>query len=283
MYDFDRYGKIDIDGKNRIKTFSEKGKHKEGLINAGTYLINKTSFQQQISQEIFSIERDYLEPNTNKFIFFSHETHGYFIDIGIPEDYDKANRDLAPKSSKLNEINKSWTLFLDRDGVINKEITNDYVRSIKDFDFYPGALEAIKIFRGFFQRIVIITNQRGIGRNLMSVNDLNDIHQHMLNSIHDAGGKIDDIYYCDSVSEKDFYRKPNPGMALQAVKKFPEIDLEKSLMIGNKKSDMKFARNAVIRSIFITSTNPEITLPDIDIDLSFDSLIEFANFLEKSL
>ena len=283
MSDFDRYGKIEIDEKNRIETFSEKGKHKEGLINAGTYLINKTSFQQQILREIFSFERDYLESNTDKFNFFSHETNGYFIDIGIPEDYEKANIDLAPKSLNLNEINKSWTLFLDRDGVINKEITDDYVRSIKDFDFYPATLEAFKIITGFFGKIVITTNQRGVGKNLMSTNDLDNIHQYMLNSIHDAGGKIDAVYHCDSVSEKDFYRKPNPGMALQAVEDFPEINLEKSLMVGNKKSDMKFARNAGMHSIFITSTNPEITLPDIDIDLRFSSLIEFACFLELNI
>ena len=283
MSDFDRYGKIEIDEKNKIKTFSEKGMYKDGLINAGTYLINKTLFQQQISQEVFSFERNYLESNTNKLNFFSHETHGYFVDIGVPEDYEKANRDLAPKSLNIGEINKSWTLFLDRDGVINKEITNDYVRSIKDFDFYPGALEAIKIFRDFFGIVVITTNQRGIGKNLMSISDLEVIHQHMLNSIHDAGGKIDAIYYCHSLNEKDFNRKPNPGMAFQAVEEYPEIDLEKSMMVGNKKSDMKFARITGMHSIFIASTNPEITLPDIDIDLSFDSLVAFANFLEKSL
>jgi histidinol-phosphate phosphatase family protein len=160
--------------------------------------------------------------------------------------------------------------------VINKEKTGDYIRSIKDFEFCSGAIEAINIFKKNFGKIIIVSNQRGVGKKLMTNDDLDSIHEYMLKSIHDAGGKIDAIFFCDSISETDFNRKPNPGMALQATKMFPEIDLEKSVMVGNKKSDMQFAKNTGMFSVFITSTNPEITLPDKDIDLLYNSLIDFA-------
>ena len=115
----------------------------------------------------FLLSRDLI--GDIRFITGDYKADGYFIDIGIPEDYGKANIDLAPKLFDISKINKSWTLFLDRDGVINKEISDGYVRTIKDFDFYPGALEAINIFRNFFGKIVIITNQRGIGKKSLSI------------------------------------------------------------------------------------------------------------------
>ena len=72
-------------------------------------------------------------------------------------------------------------------------------------------------------------------------------------------------------------RKPNPGMALQAQEDFPQIDFSKSIMVGNKLTDMQFARNAGMHSVFIASTNPDISFPHNLIDARFNSLLEFAN------
>jgi D-glycero-D-manno-heptose 1,7-bisphosphate phosphatase len=146
---------------------------------------------------------------------------------------------------------KEWTLFLDRDGVINKELRDDYVKHWEDFIFEDGALEAIAKLSGIFGKIIIVTNQRGIGIELMTDEDLSNIHEKMVAAIQETGGRIDAIYYAPAADRSDIRRKPNPTMAYEAQKDFPEIDLAKSIIVGNSISDMEFGRNAGMRTIFI--------------------------------
>jgi len=146
---------------------------------------------------------------------------------------------------------KEWTLFLDRDGVINKELRDDYVKHWEDFIFEDGALEAIAKLSGIFGRIIIVTNQRGIGIELMTDEDLSNIHEKMVAAIQETGGRIDAIYYAPAADRSDIRRKPNPTMAYEAQKDFPEIDLAKSIIVGNSISDMEFGRNVGMRTVFI--------------------------------
>ena len=112
------------------------------------------------------------------------------------------------------------TLFLDRDGVINKKIEGDYVKNWSQFEFLPNVIDALKILNNLFDRVIIVTNQRGIGRGLMSEKDLENIHNQMLSIFRKEGIKIDKIYYCPHDYEKEICscRKPQIGMALQAKK-----------------------------------------------------------------
>jgi histidinol-phosphate phosphatase family protein len=176
-------------------------------------------------------------------------------------------------------IDKTWTLFLDRDGVINHEKKEDYILSWDEFMFYDGVKEAMKIFSERFGVIVMVTNQRGVGKGLMSENDLNTIHQNMTQEIVEIGGRVDRIYFCTSMDNHSPNRKPNAGMALQAKEHFPGIDFDKSIMVGNKVSDMQFGRNAGIKTVFVATTNPEVSFPNPLIDFRFNNLIEFANIL----
>lgn len=180
----------------------------------------------------------------------------------------------------LTQIDKTWTLFLDRDGVINHEKYQDYVYNYEEFKFYNGVPAAMKVFAGRFGRIIITTNQRGIGKGLMTEADLHAIHGQMLQDINSAGGRIDKIYYCTSLTNDHPDRKPNPGMAFQAVKDFPEIDLRKSLIVGNNLSDMEFGRNAGMHTVFVKTTNPEQPLPNPSIDLAVIDLPAFAKALQ---
>ena len=84
------------------------------------------------------------------------------------------------KTGKILNIDKSWSLFLDRDGVINTRLVDDYVKCWEDFEFLPGVLEAIKCFNKLFSTIVVVTNQQGIGKGLMKVETLNNIHKKMM-------------------------------------------------------------------------------------------------------
>ena len=176
----------------------------------------------------------------------------------------------------LKDIDQTWTLFLDRDGVINHDKDNDYIRNREEFRFYDDALEAIRILSGLFSHIIVVTNQKGVGKGLMTVADLEGIHSRMTNEIEETGGKISKIYYAPDLSDDAINRKPNPGMALQAKHDFSHIDFSKSIIVGNRISDMGFGRNAGIHTVFVATTHPETPFPDPLIDLRFNSLYEFA-------
>lgn len=176
----------------------------------------------------------------------------------------------------LKNINTSWTLFLDRDGVINVEKKNEYVLNISGFIFLDNVQQAIKMLAEIFGLIFITSNQRGVAKELMTIEDLHDVHAYMMEEIKKFNGRIDKIYYCTDLDNTSLNRKPNPGMALQAKKDFPQVDFSKSIMAGNKLSDMQFARNAGMYSVFIASTNPETSFPHELIDARFNSLFEFA-------
>jgi histidinol-phosphate phosphatase family protein len=172
-------------------------------------------------------------------------------------------------------------LFLDRDGVINKRLVDDYVKSWEEFEFLPGVLHALKIFNSFFKRIIIVSNQQGVGKELMSEQSLTEIHQKMTDSIVRSGGHVDKIYYCTELaSNKPFCRKPNPGMAHQAKKDFPEIEFSRSIMAGDSLTDMQFGKNLGMKCIFISNENID---SDHLYDLIFPDLVTFANYLELSI
>ena len=168
-------------------------------------------------------------------------------------------------------IDKSWTLFLDRDGVINQKRDRDYVKNWGEFLFVEGSLEAISTLSKFFGRIIIVTNQRGVGKGLMSEQDLIKIHEKMVHEINLSHGKIDKIYYCTEVSEFAFCRKPNVGMALIASKEFPEINFSKSVIVGDSISDVMFGQKLGMKKILIGKTKEKLSL-----DGTFDSLYDFS-------
>ena len=181
----------------------------------------------------------------------------------------------------FSHIDKTWTLFLDRDGVINHEKKMDYVLNWDEFRFYDGVTEALKMFAEIFGTIVMVTNQRGVGKGLMTLEDLSNIHTNMQRVISEAAGRIDKIYFCSSMDNDCYERKPNPGMAYQAQKDFPSIDFNKSIMIGNKPSDMQFGKNAGMFTIFLATTNPEVPFPNPIIDVRCNDLLEAAQYIQS--
>ncbi|MBC7848741.1 MAG: HAD-IIIA family hydrolase [Chitinophagaceae bacterium] len=181
----------------------------------------------------------------------------------------------------LKSINKEWTLFLDRDGVINHEKYMDYVYHYDEFIFYDDVPEALKILAEEFGIIIITTNQRGIGKGLMTESALQDIHSKMVGDITAAGGRIDKIYYCTATNNDHPNRKPNPGMIHQAQADFPAINLRKSLIVGNNMSDMEFGRNGGIHTVFVKTTHPEQVIPHPQIDKAYNSLPDFAKALQQ--
>lgn len=156
-------------------------------------------------------------------------------------------------------IDSTWTLFLDRDGVINVRFPGDYVKRVDEFEFIPGAIEAIAGFSKIFGRIIVVTNQQGIARGIYTHEDLGAIHAHMKAEVEKAGGKIDAVYYAhQAASENSPMRKPGTGMALQAKKDFPEIDFSKAVMMGDTQSDMEFGKAMGMKVVFVGDESLEI-------------------------
>jgi histidinol-phosphate phosphatase family protein len=183
----------------------------------------------------------------------------------------------------LDQIDTTWSLFLDRDGVINDEVEDDYVRNWESFRFLEGSLASFPIFAKLFAHIFIVTNQKGVGKGLMSENDLIKINEGIEASVNKEGGFINKIYYCTATENTAPCRKPNNGMALQAQKDFPNTIFSRSIMIGNTMGDMQFGKSLGMLTIFIASSKPTPTFPNPLIDLFFPDLYSVARALQNNI
>jgi D-glycero-D-manno-heptose 1,7-bisphosphate phosphatase len=134
-------------------------------------------------------------------------------------------------------------VFLDRDGVINAD-SPDYIKSWDEFDFLPGSLQALQALTQAGYHMIVITNQSMIGRGMVPLNILEDIHQHMLKAIAQAGGRIHDIFFCPHRPDENCScRKPLPEMIIEAGRRY-DIDLSTAVMIGDNAKDIHCGRNA---------------------------------------
>ena len=262
MRDFDRYGAVDWDG-DLVNAFREKQPCAEGLINGGIYAIDRSQLDMSLFPKNFSFERDVLEPLANYGLVAGEVQEGYFIDIGVPEDYARAQRELPEiqavlKASDTVVASKADTLFLDRDGVINRWLPGDYVHTWDQFVFLPGILESLRKWTKRFKRIILVSNQRGVGKGKMSMDELNAVFARMLSEISAAGGRIDAVYTCTELDKDHPMRKPQTGMFLAACRDFPDIAPERSLMLGDSEYDRAFAANCGMP--FVLMETADLTL-----------------------
>ena len=173
----------------------------------------------------------------------------------------------------FKELDSTWTLFMDRDGVINMRNFHGYITRTEDFHFTTNCLEAIKIFSSVFKHIIIVTNQQGVGKGEMSKEELEEIHSFMLNEIKSSQGLISKVFSATHIKGTiNDRRKPLPTMALEAKKDFPDIDFSKSIMIGDTNSDILFGKLLGMKTILIKSKE----LVTEKADFEFNNLLEFA-------
>ena len=268
-----RYGAVQVKGE-QIIAFQEKNKSKgQGVINGGVYAINKKWLQQSNLPEKFSFEKEVLEQKVGTEAFYGKTFTDYFIDIGVPEDYYKAQMDFGSRFATNDRF-----LFLDRDGVLNRRIVGDYVRSWKQWEWLPNALQSVANLSQKYNRVFVVTNQQGIGKGLFTMHDVDEIHQKMVAEVQEKGGKMDKIYVCgDLKASGSLNRKPSIGMALQAQADFPEVDFTRSVMVGDSVSDMQFGWRAGMRCVFLT--NNEAVPPEVRdyTDMIFSDLQAIAS------
>lgn len=142
-------------------------------------------------------------------------------------------------------------VFFDRDGVINKLLPGQYVTSTHEFQILPGALEAISKILALTKRTFVVTNQQGIGKKIMSTDQLQTVHDYLQSELSKISEhQFDAMYFAPQLeAQQSKFRKPNIGMALQAQTDFPEVDFGNSLMFGDSRSDYLFAKKAGMKFI----------------------------------
>ena len=246
MRDFDRYGAVELAPGGIVRAFHEKTPCAEGLINGGIYAIDRSLLDLSGAPERFSFEKEVLETGAGKGRIYGWVSDASFIDIGVPEDYRKAQWfipawNAVQRASEDVLAARADTLFLDRDGVLNRHRPGDYVKSTAEWEWMPGIREALAAWARKFQRIVLVTNQRGVGKGVMTDRDLALVHEQMLRDIEESGGRIDLILVCTAVDDADPRRKPNTGMFEEACALLPGIEASRSVMLGDTQTDARFA------------------------------------------
>ncbi len=265
--------------------FHEKGISSSGLINGGIYFMEKNSLDK-INEEKFSFEKKILEANYCPVAVY--ESNGYFIDIGIPENYRKAQNEKEMLSCKR----KRCAVFLDRDGTINHDTGHLYRK--EDFRFLKNADKAISEIKNKGYLVIVITNQAGIAKGLYTAKDVDILHSYIDSLLLEKHGiTADGYYYCphhpeavvDELKKDCSCRKPNPGLILKAVSDFSdigiEIDLENSFTVGNKASDILAGIKAGTgRNILTGNDDPDAVALAL---AHYDSIHDFSHTLKQVL
>ncbi len=164
------------------------------------------------------------------------------------------------------KIGPGWTLFLDRDGVINERIFNNYVLEWGAFHFTEGLLANAAQIGAAFEHIVVVTNQQCIAKGLLSEQALNDLHQNMCNELQSAGMHIDIVLAATEFKNGQAQRrKPNTRMAFEAQEAFPNIDFQKSIMVGDTNTDILFGKKLGMYTVLVASIEKVKETPDLTI------------------
>lgn len=236
-----RYGFVEINEKFKVTSFIEKGELPEnridGYINGGIYYIKKSvlsNFINSFKGEFISLETEIFSEILKNGQLYAVPVGGYFIDIGIPEDYYKAQNSIPEWMNKKLKP----ALFIDKDGTL---IVNTEYPHGKDFSIIQSTIDIVKRYSELNYYLIIVTNQAGIAKNKFNFSQMYEGFEGIKEYYNtNFGIKFDDIEYCpyhkDGIikeySHDSLLRKPNPGMILKACEKF-KIDLKNSIMIGD--------------------------------------------------
>jgi histidinol-phosphate phosphatase family protein len=176
------------------------------------------------------------------------------------------------------KIDKSWTLFLDRDGVINVRKPDAYVQYPEEFFFIEGVQEAIAVFTEIFGNIFVVTNQQGIGKGIMTERNLKEVHDYMHEELVRYNARISKVYHApDLANSGSKIRKPETGMGMMAKEEFPEVDFQRSIMVGDSDSDIEFGKRLGMKTVKIGVKENDRS----GADLVLNNLSELVNWIKE--
>jgi D,D-heptose 1,7-bisphosphate phosphatase len=242
LADTDRYGIVELMGR-RIGAFGPaRSASGAGLTNAGVYVFDRAILSHLTAD--CSLENDVLPELAASRNLVGFEREGYFLDIGIPADFERA-QDEVPRHRIRGAV------FFDRDGVLN--INHGHVGTVDRFDWIDGAREAVRRVNRAGLYAFVVTNQAGIGKGYYTEADYRAVRAHMAEELTAVGAHLDDERFCPDHPEAvvaahrrhSDWRKPGPGMLRDLMRRWP-VDPARSFMVGDKPSDMEAARAAGI-------------------------------------
>ena len=247
-----RYGSVSADAAGRVTAFGEKSVGGPGLINGGVYCV-RTSWLASLPAQSASLERDVFPALASSGQLLALRSHGFFVDIGLPET-------LAAAQTSVAAWRRKPCAFLDRDGVIN--VDRFYVHTPEEFTFTEGMPDAIRRLNDAGWLVIVITNQAGIGRGLYTEAEFEAFKEWIDERLAEAGAHVDATYHCPHHATAGVgeyrrtcdWRKPGPGMLLAAMRDW-EPDAERSFMIGDRDKDMAAAAAAGVRGVLYRSGN----------------------------
>lgn len=238
--DASRYGVVEVSG-DRVTAFRERpAPGSPGLINGGVYRLDRRVVDRTTA--VCSLERDVLPGLARDDLLRGTESGGWFIDIGVPPDLERAQSELPRRLTRP-------ALFLDRDGVCN--IDHGWVGTRERFEWVPGAKAAIRLAHARGWHVFIVTNQSGVARGLYDEAAVQALHRWMLDEALQSGGTIDDMRYCPFHPEAAVpayrrsspWRKPAPGMILDLLRAW-DLDPGRCALVGDQATDMAAAAAA---------------------------------------
>jgi len=240
-----RYGRVLLnDGV--VHGFRALSERDDEPINAGIYAVDR-EIVARIGGGPVSLESDVFPTLARDGLLRGIIFDRYFVDIGIPEDLQRARVDLPPRLIRP-------ALFLDRDGVLNKD--NGYVHSREEFEWIPGAREAVRLANDLGWFVFVVTNQAGVARGLYEEHDIRALHLFMQEELAEVGAHIDAFEYCPhhpggarpGYGKACHRRKPNPGMIRDLLTTWP-VDIGRSILVGDMPQDLAAARAAKIHGV----------------------------------
>lgn len=249
----DRYGRVALDG-DLVRQFIAPGAGASGPVNAGIYVVDK-SVVAGIARLPASLEQDVFPALAARGDMRGTAYRGYFIDIGLPDDFARADRELQQKLRRP-------AIFFDRDGVLNHD--TGYTFEPHRLEWIDGALNAVKAANDAGYFAFVITNQSGVARGYYEEHHVLALHRWMADQMALIGAHVDAFEYCPDHPEGSVARyrrlsdrrKPAPGMILELMRRFP-VEPAGSMVIGDKDSDIAAARAAGLPGHLFTGGNLE--------------------------
>ena len=249
----DRFGRVVLDG-DRVRSFIAPGQGATGPVNAGVYVVAR-GILARVGGLPASLEQDVFPALAADGAMTGTSYRGYFIDIGIPEDFARADVEL------IEQLRRP-AVFFDRDGVLNHD--SGYTFEAGKLQWIEGAQEAVKAVNDAGYFAFVVTNQSGVARGFYEESHVHALHRWMADEMAAIGAHIDAFEYCpdhpDGTVERyrrvNDRRKPGAGMITDLLARFP-VNADKSLLVGDKPSDLEAARAAGLQGHLFSGGNLE--------------------------
>ena len=255
-------------------------------VNAGIYALSKRALQGLREGEKCDLDREVIRPLMEQGAVYAYRSTEYVKDMGTPERYESVSRDLSSGLTAARNLScRQKCIFLDRDGTVNRE--NGFISSPEDLSLLPGAAEAIRRINASEYLCILVTNQPVVARGECSFAELDRIHAKLETELGKEGAYLDDLFFCPHHQDRGFAgevpelkfvcscRKPRAGMLLAAAEKY-NIDLTRSVMIGDSPQDMACGQNGGTRRIFLGDA---AEAGDPGIEAAFPDLLSAVEFL----